>query len=86
MMRCCPCVSLVDVFIVLVLQLANQLFLQHYIIMTKSPSSHSALKLLYIYYYVSHHREALSDTAIRLSVCPTAQLPQAIGMLAACRA
>ena len=27
MMRCCPGVSQVDVFIVLVLQLANQLFL-----------------------------------------------------------
>jgi len=27
MMQCCPRVSLVDVFIVLVLQLANQLFL-----------------------------------------------------------
>jgi len=27
---------------------------------------------------------ALSDTAIRPSVCPTAQLPYAIGTLAAC--
>ena len=27
---------------------------------------------------------ALSDTAIRLSVCPVTQLPQAIGTLAAC--